>query len=239
LEADYTAFVHLFDPDQARLAAADVQHPTGQWLPGAVQHQRYELTLAADSPAPAVANLDVGLYDDALRLLRPVSSDGQPLPWTIRQLKVIPRAWPRLDEITAVRAAFDSGAGYVQLSGYDLAPEVPHPGDVLALTLLWRPEAALTEDYTVFVQLLNPEGQVVAQGDGPPLAGHYPTSWWASGETIADAHLISLPPSLPTGDYRLLVGLYQLEDGTRLPVQAEETLGPDALILTTLEIGLP
>jgi 4-amino-4-deoxy-L-arabinose transferase-like glycosyltransferase len=239
LETDYTVFVHLFDKDETRLAAADVQHATGQWLPGAIQHQRYEITVAPDSPAPIVAHLDVGLYDEALRLLRPVSSDGHPLPWTLLPLKVIPESWPDVGGITSVHAAFDFGAGHVQLAGYQLAPEVPRPGDVLALTLLWQPEVAPTEDYTVFVQLLDPDGQVVAQGDGPPRDGHYPTSWWAPGEIIVDTHPISLPPGLPAGDFRVLVGLYQLADGTRLLVQAEETLGPDALILTTLEIGSP
>lgn len=239
LKTDYTVFTHLFTVDETRLAAADVRHSTSQWLPGVVQRQRYELTLSAESPAPAVVSLDVGLYDDALRLLRPVDPDGEALPWTIAWLKVIPNSWPSLDGVTPVRAVFDAGTGPIRLAAYRIAPQAPRPGDVLTLTLYWQPQTKPVEDYTVFVQLLNSENQVVAQGDGPPSAGHYPTSWWASGETIVDGHLISLPFDLSPGDYRLLVGLYRLVDGTRLPVQAGETLGNDALVLATLEIGCP
>jgi hypothetical protein len=39
---------------------------------------------------------------------------------------------------------------------------------------------------------------------------------WAAGEIIADPHLIALPPDLPSGEYRLLVGMYDLETLTRL-----------------------
>ena len=239
LDTDYTAFVHLFDAEETRLAASDVQHATSQWLPGAVHRQRYELPLSIKSPAPAVARIDVGLYDEALRMLRPVSPDGQQLPWTVARLKIVPHSWPNLDEVMPVQADFDFDTGSIRLAGYRLVPEAPHPGDLLTLSLYWQPQAMPTEDYTVFVQLLDLEGQVVAQGDGPPRAGQYPTSWWTAGEIIADTHIIPLPPSLPAGEYRLLVGLYRLVDGTRLPVQARETLGPDALILATLEIGSP
>ena len=107
----------------------------------------------------------------------------------------------------------------------------------MSVSLYWQPETTPAEDYTVFVQLLNSANQVVAQGDGPPVAGHYPTSWWAPGETIADEHSMALPSDLIPGDYRLLVGLYRLGDGMRLPVQADETLGQDALVLDRLEIG--
>ncbi len=239
LDTDYTAFIHLLDAEETRLAASDVQHATSQWLPGAVHRQRYELSLPAQTPAPTVARIDVGLYDEALRMLRPASPEGRQLPWTVAQLKIVPDSWPNLDEVMPVQADFDFDTGSIRLAGYRLVPEAMHPGDLLTLTLYWQPQAVPNEDYTVFVQLLDPEGQVIAQGDGPPRAGQYPTSWWASDEIIADTHFVPLAASLPPGEYRLLVGLYRLVDGTRLPVQAEETLGPDALILAALEIGPP
>jgi len=239
LKKDYTVFAHLFAVDETRLAATDVRHPMGQWLPGAIQHQQYELTLSPQSPAPAAIRLDVGLYDDTLRLLRPASPDGHPLPWTVARLKVVPNLWPDLEGVPVTQAAFDFGTGTIQLVGYRLTPDNPHPGDTLTLTLYWQPKATPTQDYTVFVQLLDPENQVVAQGDGPPRNGHYPTSWWAPGEIIPDSHPISLMPDIDTGDYHLIVGLYRLADGARLPVQSEAILGTDAHILATLEIGSP
>lgn len=236
--ADYTTFAHLFD-GETRLAAADVRHRTSRWLTGSVQRQRYELALAADAPAPAVIRLDVGLYDDQLRLLRPAGPGGQPLPWTVAQLKVVPGRWPSLDRVTPVEATFEAATGQIDLAGYEIEPAAPRPGETLNLTLYWQPQATPGENYTVFVQLLDAADRVAAQGDGPPRNGQYPTGWWAPGEVIADPHPVALPADLPPGDYRLLVGLYRLGDGARLPLTAGAAFGPDALILTTLELSVP
>jgi hypothetical protein len=46
--------------------------------------------------------------------------------------------------------------------------------------------------------------------------GDYPTSLWAAGETIPDPHPIALPSDLPVGQYRVLVGMYNLETMERL-----------------------
>jgi hypothetical protein len=47
--------------------------------------------------------------------------------------------------------------------------------------------------------------------------GDYPTSVWAPGEVIIDPHVVVLPADLPAGQYRLLVGMYNLETLVRLP----------------------
>ena len=59
---------------------------------------------------------------------------------------------------------------------------------------------------------------MLAQSDGLPVNGDYPTNWWASGEMIVDEHRIKLPSDLPIGSYRIAIGLYRLADNTRLPV---------------------
>ncbi len=239
METDYGVFVHLLTNDETRVAAADVRHPTSQWTIGDVQPQRYQLALPTDISAPSVLRMDVGLQDETLHLLRPTTLEGKPLPWTVARLKITPEVWPDTDGITPVPATFDADSGSIGLAGYRLIPSCARPGDTLTLTLYWQPQATPGEDYTVFVQLVNPQDQVVAQGDGPPRGGAYPTSWWAPGETIADTHLIPLSPDLPPGDYRLITGLYRLADGTRLPAQAEAALGADALLLAELEVGSP
>jgi len=56
----------------------------------------------------------------------------------------------------------------------------------------------------------------VAQADGPPCNGRYPTTAWAAGEKLQDAHPLVLPPNLEPGEYHLLVGLYDAESMARL-----------------------
>jgi len=90
------------------------------------------------------------------------------------------------------------------------------PGEVVTLTLYWEAREAPLADYQVFVHLVGDVPEPVAQGDGPPLLGDYPTTMWAPGEIVADPHLVAFPADLPPGQYRLLVGMYDLETLARL-----------------------
>jgi hypothetical protein len=91
------------------------------------------------------------------------------------------------------------------------------PGDPLRLTLCWVCEAPLDQSFHVFVHLVTEGSPPVAQGDGPPAGGIYPTNEWIAGNLIPDSRILTLPDDLPPGRYSLLVGLYSYEDGERLP----------------------
>jgi hypothetical protein len=92
------------------------------------------------------------------------------------------------------------------------------PGALLPVTLTWQPLAPLSEDYTVFVQVVDEQDRIVGQVDSWPLQGTYPTSQWRPGEVIRDPYSIRLQEPLPAGNYRLLAGFYLLATGQRLPV---------------------
>jgi hypothetical protein len=85
----------------------------------------------------------------------------------------------------------------------------------LPTTLYWQAEAEININYTVFVQLLNQMGQVVAQVDQPPRAGAAPTTTWLPGEVLVDPYTLTLP-NLPPGVYRLIAGLYNPLTSERL-----------------------
>ena len=107
-------------------------------------------------------------------------------------------------------------ADQIDLLGYSLSDHRLVPGGSLDLTLFWSPRGRPTHDYTVFVHLLDSQGQLRGQADSPPRSGKYPTSVWDAGEFIADLHTLSLPPDLPAGEYRLAVGLYDPQSGERV-----------------------
>jgi len=241
MKQDYTAFAHLFTIDEVRLGGADLLHPTSTWRLGEVRSQTYHIPIDSGSPAPLVARLDVGLYDRALKPLRPLNAQGDSLTWKLTHLKVIPQIWPALTQAKPVQATFslENSDIDIHLAGYHWPTDAIKPGHDLPLTLFWRTTATPTQDYVIFVQLLDQANQVVAQHDGPPRDGHYPTSWWVADETIADLHLISLPADLPTGIYRLIAGLYRPDNGQRLPVAAGQAFGPDAVMLETLQLRMP
>jgi hypothetical protein len=77
----------------------------------------------------------------------------------------------------------------------------------------------LAANLTVFLHLVNPQGERVAQTDSEPQEGALPTSFWERGEVVSDSAVVSVPDSLPPGDYRLVSGIYELATGQRLPVR--------------------
>jgi hypothetical protein len=106
----------------------------------------------------------------------------------------------------------------ISLAGVTIPQPVVAAGGTVTLDLLWRPQATPKLDYTVFVHLLDANGNLVASNDTQPVEGRYPTSLWTAGETIPDRHTLSLPPDLPAGSYHLAIGLYHQATGKRLPL---------------------
>jgi hypothetical protein len=107
----------------------------------------------------------------------------------------------------------------IALRGYQVSPKVGQAGRDLALTLYWQALAEIPLDYTVFVHVLGPDGQVAAQDDnGPWWEVPLPTSTWQPGENLRDRHTLHLPPDLPPGTYHLQIGLYYWQTLERLPV---------------------
>ncbi|MHB0858189.1 MAG: glycosyltransferase family 39 protein [Anaerolineae bacterium] len=110
------------------------------------------------------------------------------------------------------------------LRGYDLAADVIGPGEPLHLTLYWQAlgEGSPAVDYHVFTHLLNPANQVVAQHDGAPAGGDWPTTSWLPGQVIVDTHALTLRDDTYTGETVLEVGLYDPTDFRRIPAGNED-----------------
>jgi hypothetical protein len=100
------------------------------------------------------------------------------------------------------------------------------PGETLGVTLSWQSLQAITEDYTVFVHLLGPDGRLHGQVDAWPVQGTYPTSAWTPGEVIVDRYRVPLDYDAPAGSYQIEIGFYLLATNTRLPI-----VGPDGVPL--------
>jgi uncharacterized membrane protein len=106
-----------------------------------------------------------------------------------------------------------------QSVGYQLSAQGSDPADCgLQLVLYWQAHTLVSENYTVFVHVVGPDGRIVAQRDTPPDNGAYPTRRWAAGEVVADRIQVPLPDGLPVGPLEVLVGMYRPDTGQRLPV---------------------
>ncbi|MGC9520882.1 MAG: glycosyltransferase family 117 protein [Anaerolineae bacterium] len=91
-------------------------------------------------------------------------------------------------------------------------------GGPLHVDLTWRATQSIGQNYTVFVQVIGPDGQLYGQVDSWPVQGARPTSEWRLGEQIRDPYTLYVDTDGPPGDYRVITGWYLLADMTRLPV---------------------
>jgi hypothetical protein len=107
-----------------------------------------------------------------------------------------------------------------QIALLDIEVEPSHlsPGGLLDVVLHWQGLAPMSEDYTVFVQVLDAEDRIVGQIDAWPRQGTFPTGQWTPGETVRDPYRVQLEANLPPGNYRLQAGWYLLATLRRLPV---------------------
>lgn len=144
----------------------------------------------------------------------------------------VPRQFTAPDFAVPVAVAWP---GIGVLLGADAPQAVSLAHGPPQVTLIWQAEGAAPVSYTVFVQLISPEGAVIAQSDRPPASGDRPTTGWAAGEIIVDAHTLTINLSDYTGEARLVAGFYDAVDGFR---RATTTDGADfALILGEVTVS--
>ena len=236
-DTDYILFLQAFGREGAKVGERDThpglgRYPTGRWRVGEIIADTIPVPLAPDALAPAALRLDLGLYPPGGPRLTTAGGRDTVSVGPIRLAAREP-ATP-----TGTPLDYRLGEG-VRLVAW--APEWSgpvRPGEILRFTLYWACDAPPARPLSVFVHLVGEEGQPLAQGDGPPLSGDYPTDLWVTGEVIADGRAVALPGNLPSGRYILLVGLYSLQTGERLLALDEQgaRLSADAAPLAVVEV---
>lgn len=159
-------------------------------------------------------------------------------PWSSAAVefgRVEVRPWPLERElpqdVTLVEADFGTLA---QLYGYTVGVE----NGIIELALTWQAAEPTETSYLVFVHVI-PEagGEPVTQADRFPVDNLRPTTGWRAGEVLHDVYQLPLPADLQPGRYTIYVGLYNPDDGQRLPVVLNGAAQPDGrLPLTTLDL---
>lgn len=129
---------------------------------------------------------------------------------------------------------------HIRLVGFDPPVTEVQPGDDLAFTLYWNATSTPPQNYSFFLHLVavDDPGPLARLDGNPALDGRLTQTWDQSGETlISPRFTLTLPPDLAPGDYRILLGLYNVETGARLPVRdAQGVALGDSLDLMNLHI---
>jgi hypothetical protein len=112
-----------------------------------------------------------------------------------------------------------SFGGEAALLGFTMEPETALPGDTLVLTVWWYPMQEMDRDYTAFVHMVDPSGNVRAQQDRLLQRRQLPTSQWKPGAIAMEKYDMVLPPDAPAGLYTINLGVYYWETAERLPAR--------------------
>ncbi len=206
LPADVQIFTQVLDKDGGKVAGIHDWlfhgvYRASAWRVGEVVPLSYRFDIPQEL-APGGYRLVVGVMDVETEQ-NEQTVNGEDLGMVMRLKNPMP-----LLEITSANPSAAT-VGMLALEGYTLTPD---PGKLRVQTV-WYADQPPDFDYTLFVHVIDSQGNLIAQSDGEPHGGQYPTSLWAAGERVLDERELAVP----AGEYQLFVGWYRWDTGERLP----------------------
>jgi hypothetical protein len=149
---------------------------------------------------------------DLLERLSPIDYLDKQVPVLVARNLSLFRDAPAASPSHVVAADFD---GLVRLVGYDLSKEVV-AGSPLELTLYWQRLVELDRQHLAFAHLIDDQWRMWGQADGIPRVGVDVSDEWGDGRMLRDGRIIELPADVPSGMYRLEIGIYRPDTMERL-----------------------
>ena len=111
-------------------------------------------------------------------------------------------------------------------------------GDLFHAALIWRASDKLLSDDKVFVHVVDAGGTVVFQRDKLPLNELQPMTRWGVSELLRDPYTALVPANLPSGGYRVMIGVYDPISGARRPASLDGVrVVDDAVTIATVQIS--
>jgi hypothetical protein len=225
--ADIEVGTRLIAPDDAQpwswAVPGSGEYPSSRWVPGETVVTQHTLAMPRER-----GEITVQL---AVRQASPLAEKQEFYPrWLARRTTTL--SFPLT---VAGRAPAAPGTvnfdDRILLLETDMGERTLSPGMSLELEVLWECLQAMDADYTLFVQLLAPDGTLKGQVDVWPQDGTHPTSAWREGEMIEDRYAIPLADDAPPGRYQVAIGWYFLGTMQRLQVLDTEGEAVDDKVL--------
>jgi 4-amino-4-deoxy-L-arabinose transferase-like glycosyltransferase len=227
-EEDYEFYL-AYIQDGARYVARDSTigtisfppAPTSIWQPGTIYSEIVGFKFPQEIPPARTGSVRLGVY----------TSDGEPNDPT-RSIFSIPLDSGEQDVTIQSLAVFDPGHHPTPIDGLsptnadfgDLialravgVPEQGRAGEVVNLDFHWEGLADIPVDYSMFIHVMDAEGNRVGGYDGL-VGGALTSSTWMPGYPLYESIPVQLP-EMP-GTYPIYLGLYDLATAERLPVDA-------------------
>jgi hypothetical protein len=173
--------------------------PTRQWQVGKLIGDQYALRLPPTMPT--------GEYEITLSA-RGASEEESEVPLTtirVEKNKASFTASELAKEQPLVALFVDMQE--LRFLGFAPPRQTISAGELLQVGLYWRAREKPRGDYVVAVQVRDASGRIAAEEVNRPANGTYPTTQWDAGEVLLDWHDFSLPASLASGAYQIVVVL--------------------------------
>lgn len=231
--ADYTLSLRLTDPEGNLWAQFEPPLRDEPAAAGAIVRDDKRLALPPGLPP--------GSYQLWLRLLH----DGEPVNASSGELDILLADNVLIQATTAAETAVlpatasslnaRFGRG-IALAGYQLPVGPYRPGHLMWLDLYWRVRRPSQADYLLKLQLLSPDGAVVAETTGPPSRADYPSSQWQPDQLLLGRIALAVPVVAEASNLTARIALIHPETGEAVPVRSSGALlGQDWLTLATIQ----
>jgi hypothetical protein len=139
------------------------------------------------------------------------------------EMRVLLRSFAVACALTAAAACSRETASEppVATASLSLSRERAPIGSPLQITYKFQVAqgAAIDGDYSVFVHVIEPDGEKLWQDDHQPAI---PTSQWKPGQTVEYTRTVFVPNYPYIGDANIRMGLYNASNGKRLPLGAQD-----------------
>jgi 4-amino-4-deoxy-L-arabinose transferase-like glycosyltransferase len=212
MQRDWSIFVHLVDQDGIIEAQRDV-YPGGGLIAtsdsqaGDTWNNLIAVKIPEGIYTPQDLDVYIGFYDLSTGDRMSMVGTGDRIDAVHNQffLGQIRLSTPPGSVPNPVHVQFGSD---LTLLGYEISDRSLPPGAVTDVTLYWSARHALTTDYTISIQVIDPDPARLAkaaQDDRPPVQ---PVTDWTPGETVSETRSLTIAPDAAPGRYRLLVRVY-------------------------------
>ena len=211
----------------------------GNWPPGTLVDDAYELPLPAGLPA--------GLY----QLYAQLTTENGPGPLQLVGSVEVPRSVPVPQE-PAPDFPVGGRFGNAVLVGYDMAvngrrvpsqentgvPVAVRPGDSLDYTLYWQAASLLEKDFSARIQIVSPAGYGISDTAhiiGAPLR---PTTVWSTNDLELDRYHLVVPAEIAPRLYAVQLRFHE-EQPQRLFdfTTADGRIGDDHVSLLPIKVA--
>ncbi len=179
-----------------------------------------------------------GLAEEAYHSFPDLLTQVAALYKDLRKNQALASVEKRLAHLRPSLKRVSTFADGMSLLGYDLPKNQVKPGEKLEINLYWRVWQTVPVDYTIFLHLVGPGGEL--NYDHRLDRGAQSMTTLRPGQVVREDLSLTIPPSTPPGAYTVVVGLWDPAVASEaLPVLEGEDAGRRHLEVTKIEVSKP